>query len=172
MYECDAALGEHYTYRFSAEFDSQVAAYRAAESLKVAGIPLEQIRVVRPTDPGMAHEVEPQVQGVAWVLVKKHVMLGLLGLMVGLAIAAMLVTIGLAVVRSSPMMTFIALGFTYPLVAVLLAGAVTLRPDHGLLIEKTRTTADSDCWGVVAHCSTRGQRQLAKITLDRCLQAL
>ena len=141
MYECDAALGEHYTYRFSAEFDSQVAAYRAAESLKVAGIPLEQIRVVRPTDPGMAHEVEPQVQGVAWVLVKKHVMLGLLG-------------------------------FTYPLVAVLLAGAVTLRSDRGLLIEKTRTAADSDCWGVVAHCSTRAQRQLVKTTLDRSLQAL
>lgn len=114
----------------------------------------------------------PMIRTLAEVQLSMNMMLGLLGLMVGLAIAAMLVAIGLAVVRSSPTTIFIALGFTYPLVAALLTGAVTLRPDHGLLIEKTRTAADSDCWGVVAHCSTRAQRQLAKTTFDRCIQAL
>ncbi|OHY82920.1 hypothetical protein BCA33_01715 [Marinobacter sp. AC-23] len=48
-----AVLGEHYSHKISAEFDSQIAASRAVESLKVAGIPREQIRVVQPHDPHM-----------------------------------------------------------------------------------------------------------------------
>lgn len=172
MFKRDAVLEEQYFHKVSAEFDNQVAACRVAESLKLAGIPLEQIRIVRPNDPNIARKIEPEAHGIAQALFSKYVMLGLIGLVFGLTIAAVLVAMGLAVVRSSSVMTFIALGLLYPVVAVLLAGAVSLRPDHDLLIEKTRIPSDTGLWGVVAHCSTREQQELVKITIGSSEQTL
>lgn len=43
---------------------------------------------------------------------------------------------GPPVTRSSPLMTFIALGFICPIFGLIIAGAVSLRPDHDLLLEK------------------------------------
>ncbi|WP_417546239.1 hypothetical protein [Marinobacter sp.] len=172
MFEDDAVSGEHYSHKISSEFDSQVAAYRAAESLELAGIPHGQIRVIQPNDPDLARKIEPETKGIAQSLVKAHVTFGLAGLVAGLVIAAVLVMVGPALTRSSPVMTFIALGFLGPILALLLAGAVALRPDHDRLIEKTRMATDSGKWSVVAHCSTREQQELVKATIGHGTQTL
>jgi len=168
----DAVLGENYSHKISAEFDSRMAADNAAESLKFAGIPLAQIQVIKPNDPHMARKVEPEMQGIARSLVKAHVMFGLIGLVVGLVTAALLVTIGPAVTRSSPLMTFIALGFLCTVLALLLAGVVSLRPDHDLLIEKARTATNTGRWTVVAHCDSVEQQEQAKTTMDHSTRTL
>jgi len=160
-----AVLGENYSHKISAEFDSQVAAERGVESLESLGIPLAQIRIIQPNDPGMAQKVEPETQGIARSMVKAHVRFGLIGLVVGLAVAGLLVTVGPALTRSSPLMTFIALGFLFPVLALLLAGAVSLRPDHDLVIEKARMTKDDGRWTVVAHCDSLEQQTLAKTAM-------
>lgn len=167
-----AVLGEHYSHKISAEFDSQIAACRAVESLEVAGIPREQIQVVQPHDPHMGQKVEPDDKGIARSLVKAHVRFGLIGLVVGLVIAAVLLAIGPALARSSPVMTFVALGFLGTILALLLAGAVSLRPDHDVLIEKARIAKDDGRWTVVAHCASVDQRELAKATMDHSTQTL
>jgi len=166
----DAVLGENYSHKISAEFETQIAASSAAESLESAGIPIGQIRVIQPHDPNMGHKVEPDDQGIARSLVKAHVMFGLIGLVVGLVIAAVLVTVGPALTRSSPLMTFIALGFVCPVLGLLLAGAVSLRPDHDLLIEKARMATDGGRWTVVAHCASVEQQELAKTTMGHSTQ--
>ncbi|MEH6560360.1 MAG: hypothetical protein V7713_02915, partial [Marinobacter sp.] len=125
-----------------------------------------------PNDPNIARKIEPEAHGIAQALFSKFVVLGLIGLVVGLTIAALLGAIGLAVVRSSSVMTFVALGLLYPIVAVLLAGTVSLRPDHDLLIEKTRMATDTGLWGVVAHCVTREQQELVKTTIGSSTQIL
>lgn len=168
----DAVLGENYSHKISAEFDSQTAASSAAESLESAGIPLAQIRVIQPHDPHMGSKVEPDDQGIARSLVKAHVRFGLIGLVVGLVIAAVLVAIGPALARSSPVMTFVALGFLGAVVALLVAGAVSLRPDHERLIEKARKASDTGRWTVVAHCASVEQREQAKATMDHSTQTL
>ena len=168
----DAVLGEHYSHKVSAEFDSQMAADGATERLELAGIPRGQIRVIRPNDPHMGRKVEPEVQGIARSLVKAHVMFGLIGLVVGLVIAGVLVTVGPMMTRSSPGMTFIAFGLVCPVLGLLLAGAVSLRPDHDPLIAKARTAKDSGRWTVVAHCASVEQQELAQATMDHSTRTL
>lgn len=168
----NAVLGENYSHKISAEFDSQTAANSAAESLESAGIPLAQIRVIQPHDPKMGGKVEPDDQGIARSLVNAHVKFGLIGLVGGLVLAGVLVAIGPALASSSPVMTFIALGFFGAIVALLIAGAVSLRPDHDLLIEKARIASDAGYWTVVAHCVSTEQQELAKTTMEQGTQTL
>lgn len=165
-------LGENYSHKISEEFDSQVAAERGAESLENLGIPLAQIRIIQPNDPSMAQKVEPETQGIARSMVKAHVWFGLIGLVVGLAVAGLLVTVGPASTRSSPVMTFIAMGFLFPVLALLTAGAVSLRPDHDLIIEKARTAKENGRWTVVAHCDSLEQQKLAKTAMHHSTQTL
>ncbi|GGE69125.1 hypothetical protein GCM10011533_21900 [Streptosporangium jomthongense] len=165
-------LGENYSHKISEEFDSQVAAERGAESLENLGIPLAQIRIIQPNDPSMAQKVEPETQGIARSMVKAHVWFGLIGLVVGLAVAGLLVTVGPALTRSSPVMTFIAMGFLFPVLALLIAGAVSLRPDHDLIIEKARTAKENGRWTVVAHCDSLEQQKLAKTAMHHSTQTL
>ncbi|MBU2874741.1 hypothetical protein [Marinobacter salexigens] len=173
MSEHDGAVfGENYSHKISAEFDSQVAAERGAESLESLGIPLAQIRIVQPNDPNMAKKVEPETHGVARSLIKAHVRFGVIGLVVGLAVAGLLVTVGPALTRSSPVMTFIAVSFLFAVLALLLAGAVAMRPDHDVLIEKARTAKNEGRWTVVAHCDSLDQQKLAKTAMDDSIQTL
>ncbi|OEY67486.1 hypothetical protein [Marinobacter sp. X15-166B] len=111
MNDRNAVLGEHYSHKVSAEFDSQTAADRAKESLERAGIPEQQIRIIKPDDPAMARKIEPESTGIARSMVKAHVKFGVVGLVAGLVIAAVLVAVGPAFARTSPVLTFIALGF-------------------------------------------------------------
>lgn len=172
MSKHDAVLGENYSHKISAEFDDQRTAERAAESLERAGIPRAQIQIIRPNDPQMARKIEPEVKGIARSMVKAHVIFGLVGLAVGLAIAAVLVTVGPAITRSSPAMTIIALGFLGTALALLIAGAVALRPDHDYLIEKTRKATKTGHWTVVAHCDSLEQQKLAKNRMGHTTQTL
>lgn len=168
----DAVLGEKYSHKVSAEFDSQGAATNAAESLEQAGIPVAQIRVIQPNDPNMERKVEPEVTGIGRSLAKAHVMFGIVGLVLGLVVAGVLVMVGPSLTRSSPLMTFIALGFLFPVLALLLAGAVSLRPDHDLYINKARTATDSGRWTVVAHCASDEEQNLASTTMDHSTRTL
>lgn len=168
----DSVLGENYSHKVSAEFDSESAANNALEALARAGIPGSQTEVVRPHDPDMAIKVEPEVQGVARSLAKTHVVLGLAGLVVGLALAAILVTVGPTLTQSSPVMTFIAVGFICPVLALLLAGAISIRPDHDPVIEKTRVANKAGRWTVVAHCASFEQQKEAKNAMGSDIQSL
>lgn len=166
MVHHDAVSGENYSHKVTVEHDSQVAADRTIRSLTdTAGLPLSQIRLVEPHDPDLANKVEPETKGIARLLVRAHVGLGLTGLVVGLVAAAVLVGIGPAVTRSSPVMTFIALGFLGPILGLLLAGVISLRPDHDPMIEKTRKATSAGRWTVVAHCVSIEQQNLVQDTI-------
>ena len=155
MYEHSVLLGEAFPHKVSAIYDSKQSADQAVRSMvHSADIPLEQIRVVQPGDPDMARKLEPETTGIAWTLAKSHVVFGLGGLVLGLLVAAVLATSGPAITRSSPVMTFIALGFLFPVLDLLLAGAM---PDPrarglaaktvagGLLVQSRDNGVVDDC---------------------------
>jgi hypothetical protein len=163
MFEDDILVGEKFPHKVSAQFDNQPAANQAAQSLvDNAGFERMQIRVVRPHDPDMARKVEPEVKGIAKTLVKSHIVLGVGGLVLGLLVAAVLVTNGPALTRASPLLTFIALGILSPMLGLLIAGAMSLRPDHDILIEKTRSATDAGRWTLIAHCANDEEMARAK----------
>ncbi|MCB1679366.1 MAG: hypothetical protein KDI16_11855 [Halioglobus sp.] len=173
MYEHSVLLGEAFPHKVSAIYDSKQSADQAVRSMvHSADIPLEQIRVVQPGDPDMARKLEPETTGIAWTLAKSHVVFGLGGLVLGLLVAAVLATSGPAITRSSPVMTFIALGFLFPVLGLLLAGAVALRPDHDPMIEQTRAATQTGHWTVIAHCASHDEQARAKNSLGHSAQTL
>lgn len=173
MSEHDVLLGENFPHKVSAQYDSQQAADQAVQYLvDNAKLPREQIRIVHPHDLNMALKLEPEVKGIARTLAKSHAVLGLGGLVLGLLLAALLVTIGPVMTRSSPMFTFIALGFLFCFLGLILAGVISLRPDHDPLIEKTRTATDTGHWTVIAHCTSLEQQTQVKDSIDYSAQTL
>lgn len=169
----DVLQGENFSHTVSAQYDSQSSADQAVQRLiHKAQLAPHQIVVVQPHDPHMGHKVEPDDKGIARTLVKSHAVLGLGGLVLGLVLAAVLVLFGPPVTRSSPLMTFIALGFICPIFGLIIAGAVSLRPDHDLLLEKTRTATDEGRWTVIAHCTDTEQQTRVKETIDHSAQTL
>lgn len=169
----DVLLGEDFPHKVSAQYNSQESADRAVEILvNKAHIPRFQIRVVQPYDTNMARKIEPESKGVARTLAKSHTVLGIGGLVLGLVLAAVLVMIGPEMTRASPMFTFIALGFLFTFLGLLLAGAVSLRPDNDPMLEKTRTATDTGHWTVVAHCTDLNQQTRVKDNIDYSSQTL
>lgn len=169
----DVLSGEHFSHKVTAEFDSQDAADNAVKTLiDKAGLPPSQITVIQPHDPNMARKIEPEAKEIGRTLAKAHVTLGLGGLILGLVLAAVLVTVGPTATQSSPVMTFIALGFLFSILGLLLGGIISLRPDHDPMIEHTRTATDAGLWTVVAHCTSSEQQDLVKNTIGYSSQTL
>ncbi len=173
MSEQGLLLGENFPHKVSAEYHSQLAAEHAVQRLVDKTIlPRNQILIVQPHDPNMALKMEPEVRGIARTFAKSHVVLGIGGLVFGLLLAAVLVAVGPTLTRSSPMFTFIALGFLFTFLGLLLAGFIALRPDHDFLIGKARTASDAGQWTVIAHCADYEQQSQVKETLDDVAQTL
>ncbi|MCB1842634.1 MAG: hypothetical protein KDI09_06690 [Halioglobus sp.] len=167
MSDNDLLQGEQFPHKISGEYESEDAARHAAELLiNNAGLPETQVRVVEPGDPSLSRKVEPESRGIARTLVKSHITLGLAGLVSGLVLAALLVTFGPALTRSSPLQTFIVFGALFSMTGLILAGAVSLRPDHDPLIVKTQHAARSGRWSVIAHCADFEEKARAKNTID------
>ena len=173
MTDQNILIGEEFPHKVSAQYNSQESADRAVEILvNKAHIPRFQIRVVQPYDPNMSSKIEPESKGIARTLAKSHTVLGIGGLLFGLVLAAVLVMIGPEMTRSSPMFTFIALGFLFTFLGLLLAGAVSLRLDNDPMLEKTRTATDTGHWTVIAHCTDLNQQSRVKDNIDYSSQTL
>lgn len=87
-------------------------------------------------------------------------------------VAGILVIFGPIATQSSPMLTFIALGFLGAVSALLLAGIVSLRPDHDRVIQKTRSATEVGQWTVVVHCADTQQQERVKNTIGHSAQTL
>ena len=173
MSEHDLLLGENFPHKVSAEFSSKQAADRAVQLLvDKTNLPRNQILVVQPHDPNMALKIEPEVKGIARTFAKTHVVLGVGGLIFGLLLAAVLIVIGPAITSSSPVFTFIASGFLFTFLGLLLAGFISMRPDHDPLIGKARAATNAGQWTVIAHCADHEQQSQVKDTLDYSAQTL
>ncbi|HKM36209.1 MAG TPA: hypothetical protein VJY83_01050 [Thiopseudomonas sp.] len=173
MSEHNVLMGEDFPHKVSMQYNSQESAEQAVQRLvDNAGLPRHQLRIVHPHDPDMARKIQPETKGIEKTLAKSHTVLGIGGLVLGLVVAAILVAMGPEMTRASPMFTFIALGFLFTFLGLILAGAISLRPDHDPLIEKTRTATDTGHWTVIAHCTDPEQQTRVTDSIDHSAQTL
>ncbi|MBO1518589.1 hypothetical protein [Oceanisphaera pacifica] len=162
MSEQDVLIGEQFPHKVSATYNRQSDAEQAVKSLvDNTNIPREQIKLVHPKDPQIARKLEPEVEGVRRTFVKSHLVFGGIGFIVGIIVATLLITIGPAITRSSPVFTYIAILFLFTLIPLLAAGLISFRPDQDPLINKTREAAQSAQWTLVAHCADQEQQEQA-----------
>lgn len=87
----------------------------------------------------------------ARTLVRSHLILGLAGFVVGLLIWAGLYAAGFQTIVSTPVLSAVAILFFSTSAGGLLAGLITIRPDHMRIAERIQEAREAGKWAVVIH---------------------
>jgi len=157
---------EKHTGRVAAVYGDQASANEAKQKLIDNGISASKINIVKPDDSALSEKIEPESHGIAKTIVKSHGWLGLIGIILGILIATVLVTSGPEMTQSSPLFTyfvFIFFGLTF---GMMLAGAISIRPDHDPLITKTVEASHDNNWTVIVQTDERDEIDLIKNLLE------
>ena len=151
----------------AALFAEPAAARRAAETLRErlhAGE--REVSVVAPGDPDIARKLEPEQAGIWRTLKRSHLVLGALGFGLGLLLAAALVVGGWPAAVASPWATTAVCAGFGSIAGMLLAGLLTLRPDHAVVIRKLRHELERGRCAVVAHPRDASAASAASAALE------
>ena len=82
---------------------------------------------------------------------RSHLILGVLGFVLGLAIWGALYASGIQAIVSTPILSAVAILFFSTSAGGLLAGLVSMRPDHQLISERIQEARHGGKWVVVVH---------------------
>ncbi|MFT3819982.1 MAG: hypothetical protein QM750_20605 [Rubrivivax sp.] len=153
-------FGERSLTLIGASFGSFSAADRARRLLEHEPSLGGEVSLIAPDDPLAAVKLEPEHAGIWRTLIKSHVVLGAAGAVAG-ALAAGLATDLWAGATLSPGYTLLFMTVLGAYAGMLLAGLLTLRPDHGYVIRRLRDSLARRNWAVVVHPSSRPRARLA-----------
>lgn len=163
-----AILGERSSTKLAATFADEDQANAAMRALIAeADLRSEQVRVLRPDDPGADKKLEPESRGIARTAIRSHARLGVLGLLAGVVLAALLIGFGVDMAESSPVLAVAFLGFLGAVAGLLLAGLITARPDHQKLIVEAKDAVRHGAWSVVVHTTDKQEYERAHELLKR-----
>lgn len=156
-------IDEGHPGKIAGVYEQEAKAQQAINLLRdQGGFSADEVALVAPNDVNLGKKIEPDDQGIARTLLGSHVILGICGLVFGLVMAGILSLFGPALTTSSPLMVFIALPTLGAFIGLLVAGAVSLRPDHDPLINQTRDASRQHKWTVVVQIKDDKQIQQAK----------
>jgi hypothetical protein len=154
-------------HKVGAAFADRADAAKARDALaRDASIDRSRITLVDPENGQGERAVEPEPRTVRRTLVRSHVILGSVGLVLGIALAAVLLLIDFRMIASSPVLGAVVLGFFGAIAGLLVGGFVALRPDHDALIDRAREAASEDEWMVIVHAESNDEKQEAKQVLS------
>lgn len=163
-----ALFGERARSKIAAAFDTQQEAEHALESLRTAAdFGSGQLQLVAPFEKDYGRKLEPESQGVARTAAKTHLILGPIGLVLGVLVWIVLFAMDMAVIRSSPLVSAIAIIFFMTVAGLLLGGLLTARPDHQRVIQEVRSATEAGKWSVVVHPLSPAQHEVATAALHR-----
>ncbi len=157
---------EKHTGRVAAVYGDKDSANAAKQKLIDNGISSALISIVKPNDSNISRKIEPESHGIAKTIVKSHGWLGLIGMILGVLIAAVLVAIGPEMTQSSPLFTYLVFIFFGLTFGMMLAGVISLRPDHDPLITKTVEASHENHWTVIVQTDEQEEIDLVKQLLE------
>jgi len=147
-----ALFGERATTKVAAIYPDEAQANAMADRLRTQGdLNATQVWVVAPGDDAFARKLEPEPAGVFRTGVRSHLVFGVAGLLVGLLIWAVLRAMEVRMIVTTPVLSLVAFLFVAGSAGGLLAGLLTIRPDHQLVIQRVRTACTSGEWSLVVH---------------------
>jgi hypothetical protein len=159
-------FGERSLTLVAADFEDRTSAERAAETLKRDPELDGEVAVIRPGDPLTSRKLEPEQRGIWWTLVRSHIVFGIAGAAAGAAIALMLIGTWAAAADSPGFVTLFVtvMGAFF---GMMIAGLVTLRPDHGIVIRQVREALGKGRYAVVVRPLDELRAQVAMARLRR-----
>ncbi|WP_354684366.1 riboflavin biosynthesis protein RibA [Cupriavidus necator] len=144
--------------KIAALFDTKSAASNAAERVCYeAHLKRGQVRLVHPYEAHFGRKLEPENDGIVKTAVRSHLMMGALGAVIGLAVVGILHRQEVEAVMQNPGAAMGAAIFLGVVFGMLLAGLVTARPDHQLVIAPVREAVQHGRWALVVHATTPQQ---------------
>lgn len=148
--------GERSTTLIAGLFDS---AQRAGQVAGEIGKRLEpwQVKVIAPSDSDLSNKVEPETRGIWTTLKGTHVILGGAGMGLGVVAGLVLLMWGTPLFASSPIMTVGACAMYGLFGGLLMAGILSMRPDHDVVTARVVDAAEAQQWAVVTHPLNQAQ---------------
>ena len=149
---------EEASTKIAALFDTKLAASSAAERVCFeAHLKRGQVRLVHPYEAHFGRKLEPENDGIVQTAVRSHLIMAALGTVIGLAIVGILHRQEVEAVMQSPGLAAGAAIFLGLVFGMLLAGLITARPDHQLVIAPVREAVQHGRWAVLVHPTTPQQ---------------
>jgi hypothetical protein len=142
-------IGEESLTLVAATFGNQQAAEGAAASLRTVPDLAGTVSVVRPGDPQAARKFEPDHRGIWRTMVRSHIVLGVIGALLGLGLSWWLIALPWEAAAGSPILTTVAIVMFSTFAGMMVGGLLTLRPDHSVPIRDIRSRMSDGQWAVV-----------------------
>ncbi len=159
--------GEQESHKGAAVFDTETDARAAARVLcERTSLTDGQVSVLSPRDPHPGSELEPEDQGIWRTLVRSHVGLGAGGVVTGFVAFLILSALGIGFIAQNALVAGSVLAAFGLMLGLLLAGAVTIRPDHTPYLIKAQSALRRGKYVLAVHASSTQQLQEAKSLLD------
>jgi hypothetical protein len=151
-----------------ADFGSKGDAQSAAAAVRAeGGVDPAGLCVIEPGDPQIDRKLEPEGRRIFGTLLRAHLMLGVVGLVLGFVVALVLIAYEVRPFALSPIASISVMTGFGAIGGLLLGGLFTLRPDHDPLIHRAKSATESGRWFVVVHTCEPEQRRRAERILSR-----
>lgn len=159
--------GEQEDHKVAAVFDTEQDARGTARTLcETTSLTDEQVSVLGPRDSHQGSELEPEDQGIWQSLVRSHIGLGAGGAVTGFVAFLILSALGIGFIAQNAVVAAAVLAALGLMLGLLLAGAVTIRPDHTPYLVKAQSALQQGKYVLAVHASSSEQLQEAKSLLD------
>lgn len=154
---------EEFATKVAGVFDSKEQAGNAFSSLSEdSEFELSNIEIIAAHDQRFDEKVEPEDKNIAKTLLKAHLLFAALGLVVGLIISTVFLFTDVEFMQSFILETYAGVCTICIFIALLVAGFVSIRPDHDPLINEVRQATSSGKWAVVVHTDSQTKGDKAK----------
>ncbi|MDL0430428.1 hypothetical protein QPM17_04790 [Marinobacter sp. TBZ242] len=159
--------GEQQGHKVAAVFDTEPDARGTAKAIcEETSLTDEQVTVLSPADRHQGKELEPEDQGIWQTLVRSHVGLGVIGAVAGFVLFLILSALGVGLATDNTIVAASVMTAFGGVFGLLVAGGVTLRPDHTPYLVKAQSALREGKYVLAVHASSFEQLQEAKSLLD------
>ena len=160
-------ISERFPHKVSAVFHDARRARDAANALAAkGGFSSDQIDLVDPHDPTLAHKVEKESGAIFSTILRSHAVLAVIGAIAGVILAAVLIGAGFDFAQTRPGWVYGILAVVGGAIGMLVAGLVSIRPDHETVITETKDASEHGEWTLVVHARDEDEKHRADEFLE------
>lgn len=144
-------------------FNSQAEAQSAVDALNnESDFTQRHIKFISPEDTNYDEKVEPEDKNIGKTLLSTHLIYAVIGLAIGLLLSGVLLSLDLGFMQGFVFEAYAAISIICIFIALLMAGFMSLRPDHDPVINDIREAKRAGKWIVIIHTDDTHKADKAK----------
>ncbi|MCU4676708.1 hypothetical protein N7931_13815 [Catenovulum sp. 2E275] len=164
---------ETYPSKIAGVFNSEESAQAVVKALhSKTDLSPDKVSLIQPGDMHFDEKLEPEDKQIGKTLLKTHITFGCIGLIFGLCIATLLNLTGFVLMQNYLIEAFVSISLICLFLGLLVAGFVTIRPDHDSMINKIRTATRSGQWSVIVHLPDSSKMEEVKKVMQPLASSL